>query len=161
MPLLLTLLTIVAIIVGLFVLVSASDRFFQRSNVVKANFPLLGNMRYFFHELRPFFRQYFGDDNSFTPRIIIERILHTAKGKKGYFSFDKFDTTGSFHDGNHQMVHAAAPYNDEEMKPEYPLVGKKRKHPMQFKTYFYRSAMSLGSLSFEATSAMAKACANV
>jgi glutamate synthase domain-containing protein 2 len=31
---------------------------------------------------------------------------------------------------------------------------------LQFHTYFYRSAMSLGSLSFEATTAMAKACAD-
>jgi glutamate synthase domain-containing protein 2 len=58
------------------------------------------------------------------------------------------------------MIHAASPYNMEEMEPQYPLVGEKRMHPMQFHTYFYRSAMSLGSLGFEATLAMAKACAN-
>jgi hypothetical protein len=44
------------------------------------------------------------------------------------------------------MIHSNAPYNDDEMKPVYPLVGKEKKYPLQFHTYFYRSAMSLGSL---------------
>jgi len=118
-------------------------------------------MRYVFHELRPFFRQYFGDDNSFAPRKIIDWILDVANGRSGYFAFDKFDTTGQFHDGKHQMIHAAAPYNNDEMDPQYPLIGKTKKHPMQFHTYFYRSAMSLWSLWFEATMAMSKACADV
>lgn len=143
MPFLLRVLLVVAIIVGVLVLVSLYDRLFQDHNAIKANFPLVGRFRYVFHELRPLFRQYFGDDNAFAPRIIIDWILHTAEGKKGYFSFDKFDTTGKFHDPDHQMIHAAAPYNNDEMEPEYPLVGPKRKHPMQFGTYFYRSAMSL------------------
>ena len=105
-------------------------------------------------------RQYFGDDDSFAPRAIIDWILHVADGKTGYFGFDKFDTTGHFHDKDHQMIHASTPYNNDEMKPEYPLIWAKRKHPMQFHTYFYRSAMSLGSLWFEATRAMSKACAD-
>ncbi|MDA1209089.1 MAG: glutamate synthase-related protein [bacterium] len=110
------------------------------------------------HHLRPLFRQYFGDDDSFTPRIVIDWILSVAAGKTGYFAFDKFDTTFQLHDGNHQMKHSATPYNLDEMESEYPLVGPNRKHPFQMHGYFYRSAMSLGSLGFEATSAMAAAC---
>ncbi len=49
----------------------------------------------------------------------------------------------------------------DEMKPIYPLIGKKRKHPFQFHGFFYRSAMSLGSLGFEATKTMAKSCAEI
>lgn len=137
------------------------DRFFQGKNIIMANFPALGRMRYFFHELRPFFRQYFGDDNAFAPRVIIDWILDVSHGKSGYFSFDPFDTTNMFQDPSTGMIHSNAPRNNEEMDPQYPLVGTHRKHPLQFHTYFYRSAMSLGALSFEATTAMAKACANV
>ena len=144
----------VTIIVG----IALYDRFFQTKNVLLGNFPLIGRGRYLMHRLRPLMRQYFADDNSFTPRIIIDWILNVSAGKTGYFSFDKFDTTSSLHDGNHQMKHSVTPYNIDEMAPVYPLVGPQRKHPFQMHGYFYRSAMSLGSLGFEATSAMAAAC---
>ncbi len=147
---------IVLALLGLFIY----DRWFQRKNLVIGNYPVLGRMRYVAHELRPFFRQYFGDDNAFAPRIIIDWILDVANGKSGYFAFDKFDTTQALHNGQHQMIHAANPLNVDEMAVEYPLVGAKRKHPLQFQSFFYRSAMSLGALGFEATSAMAAACAD-
>lgn len=149
------------ILLWIILIITIYDALFQTWNAVKSSYPLLWRFRYFFHELRPLFRQYFSDDDSFVPRSIIDRILNVSEWKSGYFAFDKFDTTGSFHDTDHQMIHAAAPYNNDEMKPEYPLLGAKRKHPMQFQTYFYRSAMSLWSLWFEATYAMSKACANV
>ncbi len=151
---------IIAIVILLLVIVTVHDRFFEKKNLVIGNFPLLGRGRYVMHELRPFFRQYFGDDDAFAPRIIIDWILDLTKGKSGYFAFDKFDTTGHLHDGTHQMIHSSSPLNMDEIKSEYPLIGKKRKHPFQMKSFFYRSAMSLGSLSFEATSAMAAACAD-
>ncbi len=149
-----------SLILGGFVLLFIYDRFFQSKNLVIGNFPVLGRMRYFFHEMRPFFRQYFGDDNAFAPRIIIDWILDVSSGRSGYFSFDKFDTTRTFHDGNHQMIHAANPINEDEMEVVYPTLGKTRKHPFPFNSYFYRSAMSLGAIGFEATSAMAAACAD-
>jgi glutamate synthase domain-containing protein 2 len=142
------------------ILIALYDRFFQTKNILLGNFPFIGRFRYLFHDMRPFFRQYFGDDNAFTPRIIIDWILHVASGKTGYFSFDKFDTSHSFHDGNHQMVHSPTPLNMGEMDPEYPLVGPHRAQPMQMHSFFYRSAMSLGSIGFEATTAMAAACAD-
>jgi len=83
-------------------------------------------------ELRPFFRQYFGDDNAWTPRVITDWVLDVANGKSGYFAFDKFDTTRELHNGQHQMIHAANPLNKEEMQVQYPLVGSKRKNPLQF-----------------------------
>lgn len=137
------------------------DRFFQTKNLVYANFPIIGRMRYFFEELRPFMRQYFWDDNAFVPRIIIDWILHVSSGKSGYFSYDKFDTTQALHNGKHQLIHSPNPYNKDEMKPSFPLVWEKRKHPLQFHSYFYRSAMSLGAIWFEATAAMASACVKV
>jgi glutamate synthase domain-containing protein 2 len=151
-----TLITIGTGFTGLFIY----DRFIQKKNIVITRFPILGRFRYLAHEIRPFFRQYFGDDDSFAPRIIVDWILAVSKGKPGHFSFDKFDTTGHLHDGNHQLIHSSTPYNKEEMKPIYPTVGEKRKHPFKFNTYFYRSAMSLGAIGFEATQAMASACAN-
>ncbi len=153
-------LIILGVIAGLLALVFIWDRFFQQKNIVKSNFPLVGRFRYAFHELRPFFRQYFGDDNAFAPRIVIDWILRVAQGKTGYFSFDKFDTTNHLHDGQHQMVHAAAPLNNDEMKPVFPVIGENRKHPFKMQSYFYRSAMSLGSIGFEATYAMSAACAD-
>jgi len=85
MPILLRILVIIAIIVALLVLIAAYDGLFQKNNAVKAAYPLLGRFRYIFHELRPLMRQYFGDDDSFAPRAIIDRILHVSEGKSGYF----------------------------------------------------------------------------
>lgn len=161
MPILLRILAIIAVIVALLVMLAAYDGLFQKNNAVKSAFPLVGRFRYFFHELRPLMRQYFGDDDAFAPRAVIDWILHVSSWKSGYFGFDKFDTTGKFHDPDHQMIHGSTPYNNDEMEPKYPLIWAKRKHPMQFHTYFYRSSMSLGSLWFEATWSMSKACADV
>jgi glutamate synthase domain-containing protein 2 len=155
------LLILVVITITLFLCVLIYDRFFQKKNLVLANFPLLGRMRYVAHDLRPFFRQYFGDDDAFAPRIIIDWIIHVASGKTGYFSFDKFDSTRELHDGSHQMIHSANPYNKDEMEVKYPILGEKRAHPLQFNSYFYRSAMSLGAIGFEGTQAMASACADL
>ncbi|PCI25144.1 FMN-binding glutamate synthase family protein [Candidatus Peregrinibacteria bacterium] len=158
---LLLVLGLVAIMIILVIAITIYDRFFQTKNVLLGNFPFLGRFRYLFHELRPFFRQYFGDDNAFAPRIIIDWILNVSNGKSGYFAFDKFDTTHSLHNGKFQMVHSSNPLNMEEVDPVYPLVGETKKHPFQMHSFFYRSAMSLGSLGFEATYAMSKACANI
>ena len=149
---------IIITIISILLLIIIYDRFFQRKNLVMANFPLVGRFRYFAHELRPFFRQYFGDDNSFSPRLIIEWILEVAKGKPGHFSFDKFDDSQKLHNGNYQMIHSNTPYNKDEMKPIFPIIGEKRKQPFQFQSYFYKSAMSLGAIGFEATKAMAQGC---
>jgi hypothetical protein len=119
------------------------DRFFQTKNLVIANFPVVGRFRYIAHELRPFVRQYFLDDNDFVNRLVIDWILHVSSGKTGYFSFDKFDSSNSLHNGEYDMIHSATPRNSDEMKVEFPLVGTKRKLPMQMNSYIYRSAMSL------------------
>lgn len=148
------------LVLGILLAIYIKDRLLQQQNVLIGNFPIFGRLRYFFHALRPFFRQYFGDDNAFVNRIIIDWIIDVSNGKSGYFAYDKFDTTSKLHDGLHQMIHSNNPMNDEEMEPQFPVVGKKRKHPMHFHSYLYRSAMSLGSLSFEATTAMAAACAD-
>ncbi len=121
-------------ILAIVILIALYDRFFQKNNLIMANFPFVGRFRYLFHELRPFFRQYFGDDNAWVPRIIIDWILSVSGGKTGYFSFDKFDSTRMLHDCHHQMIHAAAPLNNEEMEPKYPLVGEKRKYPLQMES---------------------------
>lgn len=147
-------------VLGVVALIALYDRYFQTKNVLLGNFPFAARARYLFHHLRPLMRQYFGDDDSFAPRIIIDWILNTAGGKTGYFSFDKFDTTYGLHNAENGMIHSATPYNMDEMNPTYPLVGPHRKHPFQMHGYFYRSAMSLGALGFEATSAMAAACAD-
>ena len=152
-------LIILLVIVALIILVAIYDKFIQKNNLVKANFPVIGRFRYFFHELRPFFRQYFGDDNAFAPRSIIDWIINVSNGKSGYFSFDKFDSTQKLHDGSNQMIHSANPLNVDEMNPEYPILGKNRKIPFKFNSYVYRSAMSLGAISFEATEAMSRGCA--
>ena len=136
------------------------DRYFNTKNCVMANFPLLGRFRYLAHELRPFVRQYFFKDDEFYPRNLIEWILSVSKGKTGYFSFDKFDTTNKLDSDENRMVHSSTPVNIDEMKIEYPIIGEKRKNPIKPKSYIYRSAMSLGAIGFEGTYAMAKGVAN-
>jgi glutamate synthase domain-containing protein 2 len=91
---------------------------------------------------------------------VIDWILHVASGKTGYFSFDKFDSARELHNGEFDMIHSSTPLNQDETAPQFPLVGQKRKYPFQFQSYIYRSAMSLGALGFEATSAMAAGCAD-
>ncbi len=118
-------------------------------------------MRYVMHELRPFIRQYFFDDNDFVNRIAIDWILNVSNNKSGYFSFDVFDSSQKLHDGEYDMIHSATPKNADEVDPRYPLVGEKRAFPFQFQSYIYRSAMSLWAIGFEATAAMAAWCTDV
>lgn len=152
------LLLLAILIVG----VAIYDRFFQTENIIKARYPFLGRGRYLAHHLRAFVRQYFFDDNDFTNRLVIDWILQVSSGKSGYFGFDKFDSSHTLHDGKFQMIHSSTPKNNDEMNNVYPLLGERnRKYPMQFQSYFYRSAMSLGAIGFEATSAMFAACADV
>lgn len=150
----------VAIILVLAFSVWIYDRFLQTKNLVYANFPLIGRMRYVMHEVRPFIRQYFLDDNEFVNRIAIDWILNAASGKTGYFSFDKFDSSGELHKWEYSMIHSSTPLNTDETSPNFPLVWEKREIPFQMKSYIYRSAMSLWALSFEATAAMAAGCAD-
>ena len=112
------------------------------------------------HELRPFVRQYFFDDNDFVNRVAIDWILSSANGKTGYFSFDTFDSSGKLHNGEYAMIHSSNPLNADETEPKFPFVWEKRKFPFQMKSYIYRSAMSLWAIGFEATSAMAAGCAD-
>ena len=110
--------TVLVWIIGIALVIIAGiaiyDRFIQKHNVLLGNFPFLGRGRYVMHHLRPLFRQYFGDDDAFAPRIIIDWILHVAAGKTGYFSFDKFDTTFHLHDGTNPVsyTHLTLPTMD-------------------------------------------------
>jgi hypothetical protein len=84
---------LIIIIVTAILILAIYDRFFQTKNLVIANFPVIGRFRYLAHELRPFVRQYFLDDNDFVNRLVIDWILNVSAGKTGYFSFDKFDSS--------------------------------------------------------------------
>jgi glutamate synthase domain-containing protein 2 len=112
------------------------------------------------HEVRPFIRQYFLDDNDFVNRIAIDWILNVANGKTWYFSFDKFDSSWELHKGEYSMIHSSTPLNADETAPSYPLIWEKRAIPFQMSSYIYRSAMSLWAIGFEATAAMAAWCAD-
>jgi len=79
-------------------------------------------MRYVMHELRPFVRQYFFDDNDFVNRVAIDWILSSANGKTGYFSFDTFDSSGKLHNGEYAMIHSSNPLNADETEPKFPFV---------------------------------------
>lgn len=79
-------------------------------------------MRYVMHEVRPFIRQYFLDDNDFVNRVAIDWIVNAADGKSGYFSFDKFDSARELHNGEYSMIHSSTPLNTDETDPEFPLV---------------------------------------
>jgi glutamate synthase domain-containing protein 2 len=132
------------------------DKHIQKKNIVLINYPIVGHFRYFFHHIRPFFRQYFGDDNNYLPRRIIDWILQVSQGGSGNFAFDTFsEKERELFLGT--MNHSSTPKNKDEIKPIYPILGENRKHPFQWHSYIYKSAMSLGALSFEATSAMAAA----
>ena len=147
------------IVIALLLWIAIYDRFFQTKNLVLVNFPLIWRFRYLSHELRPFIRQYFLDDNDFVNRIVIDWILHVSAWKTGYFSFDKFDSSGKLHNWEFDMIHSSNPLNSDETNVKYPLIWEKRKNPFQFGSYIYKSAMSLGAIGFEATAAMASACA--
>lgn len=151
---------IITVIITVIISIAIYDRFFQTKNLVIANFPFIWRFRYIAHELRPFVRQYFFDDNDFVNRLVIDWILEVSSGNTGYFSFDKFDSSGKLHNGEYDMIYSSTPKNSDEMDVKFPVVGEKRKYPLQFWSYIYRSAMSLWALWFEATSAMAAACAD-
>jgi len=153
-------LIIIVIIIAICIIIAINDRFFQNKNLVLWNFPLVWRVRYISHTLRPFIRQYFLDDNDFTNRIVIDWILNVSSWKSWYFSFDKFDSTSKLHSWENQMIHSSTPFNYDEMEVKYPTIWEKRKYPFTFNSYIYRSGMSLWSIGFEATSAMAAACSD-
>jgi len=152
---------VLILIVLLLILIAIYDRFFQTKNLVLWNFPLIWRFRYVAHNLRPYVRQYFFNGNDFVNRLVIDWILSVSEWKSGYFSFDKFDSSGKLHNWEFDMIHSSTPLNNDEMNPKFPLVWEKRKLPLQFGSYIYRSAMSLWAIWFEATSAMAAACSDV
>ena len=150
----------ILILFAVAIIIAIYDRYFQTKNLVLANYPLIWRFRYLGHELRPFIRQYFLDDNDFVNRIAIEWILNVASWKTWYFSFDKFDSSWKLHNWEFDMIHSSTPLNADEIDIKYPIVWKKRKLPFQFSSFIYKSAMSLWAIGFEATAAMAAWCAD-
>ncbi len=153
------------IVVGL-VLVAIWDIFLQRSHTIKHNYPVVGHLRYWLESIGPEMRQYFVANNrEELPFNRIERGWIYASAKKEN-NYEGFGTDRDIYAHHHIFVKNAmigyqAPdghpnRNDPYFLPCAKVIGayNKREKPFRPASVINISAMSFGSLSAAAVSAM-------
>lgn len=128
--------------------------YFQTRQGVRRNFPIIGNLRYFFELIRPELQQYFVEDNLSgrpIPRELRSIVYQRAKGQ---IETIPFGTQRNVYEENHEWVnHSIVPVkaSDEEMR--VTIGGALCRQPYSA-SIFNISAMSYGALSHAAISAL-------
>lgn len=148
------------------ILVALSDVFFQRAHTIKHNFPVVGHLRYWLESIGPEMRQYFVANNrEELPFNRIERGWIYASSKKEN-NYEGFGTDRDIYAHQHIFVkNALLPYrlppnHPHREKPDLLPCAKvmgaynKRKRPYRPASIINISAMSFGSLSAAAISAL-------
>ncbi|MFH6603990.1 FMN-binding glutamate synthase family protein [Maribacter algicola] len=152
-------------------LVAIRDIFFQRAHTISHNFPVVGHLRYWLESIGPEMRQYFVANNrEELPFNRIERSWIYASAKKEN-NYEGFGTDRDIYAHQHifiknQMMAFKVPENhpntvDKSFLPCAKIIGEynKRKRPYRPASIINVSAMSFGSLSAAAVSAMNKGVA--
>lgn len=128
--------------------------YFQRRQGVRRNFPIIGNLRYFFELIRPELQQYFVEDNLSgrpVPRELRSIVYQRAKGQ---LQTMPFGTQRDVYEPNHEWVdHSIVPsvVKDEDMR--VVVGGAQCKKPYSA-SILNISAMSYGALSHAAITAL-------
>jgi glutamate synthase domain-containing protein 2 len=141
------------IVFGPIIVVGYLD-YFQTRQGVRRNFPLIGNLRYFFELIRPELQQYFVEDNLSgrpVPRELRSIVYQRAKGENQTVPFG---TQRDVYEANHEWVeHSIIPASvkNEDMRV---TVGGRHCRQRYSASIFNISAMSYGALSHAAISAL-------
>ena len=149
---------VVVLIFGALTALGISD-LMQTKHAIKRNYPIIGNLRYLFEELRPAMRQYFFEnDNDQTPFSRTERSLVYQRAKQ---QIDKrpFGTQGDVYGTDFEWIN----HSMEPVKPETHdfriTVGSTDCSQPYSLSVFNVSAMSFGALSANAVLALNKGAA--
>lgn len=141
------------VVVGPLLVIGFVD-YFQVKQGVRRNFPIIGNLRYFFELVRPELQQYFVEDNLSgrpVPRELRSIVYQRAKGQ---LQTMPFGTQRDVYEPNHEWVdHSIVPthVNDEDMR--VVVGGPQCKQPYSA-SILNISAMSYGALSHAAITAL-------
>lgn len=169
---------ILGAVVGLILLVLAVIDVVQRKHAIRRNFPLVGRLRYLLERLGPELRQYIVTDNDEERPFSRDQrrwVYATAKKENQYFGFG---TDNKMDDPQYAIVrHTAFPYQpdggdrnnvptdsastDPSYLPVAKVMGEWRDREKAFRpnSVVNISAMSFGSLSARAVTALNKGAA--
>ncbi|WP_158978347.1 FMN-binding glutamate synthase family protein [Cellulophaga sp. L1A9] len=148
--------------------IAIRDVFFQKAHTISHNFPIVGHIRYWLESIGPEMRQYFVSNNrEELPFNRIERgwIYASAKNENNYegFGTDRDIYAHQYIFVKNQMMAYEVPENhpnieDKSFIPCAKVIGayNKRRKPYRPASVINVSAMSFGSLSAAAVSAMNK-----
>src|SRR5699024_11093299 len=131
----------------------------QTKHAIKRNYPIIGNLRYLFEELRQAMRQYFFEnDNDQTPFSRTDRSLVYQRAKQ---QIDKrpFGTQGDVYGTDFEWInHSMEPVKPETHDFRITVGGTGCSQPYSL-SVFNVSAMSFGALSANAVLALNKGAA--
>lgn len=150
---------VVGILLGLFfVNLFIYDKYVQRKSALLINYPVLARMRYLFELLREPLRQYFGEETFYDSRDKVDWVYKAAKDKSLFLSFS---VSQPFNGSRFILKNANKVLNDDEVSDDFSLtIGESCEQPFVSPSRIYRSAMSDGALSPEATRAFALGALN-
>ncbi len=131
----------------------------QTRQGVRRNFPVVGNLRYFFEMIRPELQQYFVESNLSGRPIPREYRSIVYQRAKGQLQSQAFGTQRDVYEANHEWVnHSIVPKHLETY--DFPvLIGKDKCAKPYRASRMNISAMSYGSLSQQAVTALNKGAA--
>lgn len=126
----------------------------QTKHAVRRNYPIMGNLRYFFESIRPELRQYFfEDDSQDTPFSRDTRSMVYQRAKQ---QIDKraFGTHIDVYNDHYEWInHSMAPQHLKDSNFRITVGGRDCKQPVDL-SVLNISAMSFGSLSANAILAL-------
>ncbi len=131
----------------------------QHSHAIRRNYPVIGNLRYFFEMIRPEMRQYFFEnDTDKAPFSRVDRSLVYQRAKQ---QIDKrpFGTQGDVYQNDFEWInHSMEPVHPENSDFRISVGGPDCTRPCPL-SVFNISAMSFGALSANAVKALNKGAA--
>lgn len=129
---------------------------FQKEHAIRRNFPVIGNLRYFFESIRPEIMQYFVEtDTEGRPVDRINRSLVYERAKKKIDTKPFGTQLDVYSIGYEWLDHSIYAINHPNLENPHRILvgGKDCKHPYSA-SLLNISAMSFGSLSANAVLAM-------
>ncbi|MDN6279577.1 MAG: FMN-binding glutamate synthase family protein [Psychroflexus sp.] len=155
-------------LIAIIVIVAIRDVFFNKKHIITRNFPVVGHFRYLLESIGPELRQYIVANNrEELPFDRIQRgwIYTSAKNINNYegFGSDRDINATNYIFINNAMTPFRLPENHPNQKDPYFLpcakvmgLARKRRYPYRPASAINVSAMSFGSLSGRAISALNK-----
>src|SRR5690606_753814 len=132
----------------------------QTRHAVRRNYPVIGNLRFFFEFIRPEMRQYFiEDDTTELPFSRVDRSLVYQRAKR---QEDKrpFGTQGDVYGNDYEWInHSMQPTHPDPKQFRITVGGPDCTQPYSL-SVFNISAMSFGALSANAVRALNKGAAS-